>query len=61
LSQNTNHGSTTLSCYAAEVYQKGLIRYKYFNLEIKWAKPEAFPQREREKKINQRVIVKEIY
>jgi len=30
--QNTNHGSTKLAWYAAEVYQKGTIRYKYQSL-----------------------------
>lgn len=39
-----------------EAYQKDTIRHKYWsssNLEIKGVKPEAFPQREREKKNSQ--------
>ena len=49
-----------------EAYLKDTIRHKYwssFNLiEIKGAKPEAFPQREREKKtVKKQKIVKETF
>lgn len=44
-----------------EAYQKDTIRHKYWsssNLEIKGVRPEAFPQREREKKtVKKKIIV----